>query len=87
MAQYESWTIPLPVMLSVATAVLGALLGLKIAGLDLSIYAQLGIVLLIGLASKNAILIVEFAKERHERDGLGIVPRSRARANASARCS
>ncbi len=72
-AQYESWTIPLPVMLSVATAVLGALLGLKIAGLDLSIYAQLGIVLLIGLASKNAILIVEFAKERHERDGLGIV--------------
>ncbi len=72
-AQYESWTIPLPVMLSVATAVLGALIGLKIAGLDLSIYAQLGIVLLIGLASKNAILIVEFAKERHERDGLGII--------------
>ena len=72
-AQYESWTIPLPVMLSVVTAVLGALLGLKIAGLDLSIYAQLGIVLLIGLASKNAILIVEFAKERRERDGLGIV--------------
>ena len=72
-AQYESWTIPLPVMLSVATAVLGALIGLTIAGLDLSIYAQLGIVLLLGLASKNAILIVEFSKERRERDGLGIV--------------
>jgi len=72
-AQYESWTIPVPVMLSVAMAVLGALGGLKIAGLDLSIYAQLGIVLLVGLASKNAILIVEFAKEKHERDGLGIV--------------
>ena len=72
-AQYESWTIPVPVMLSVATAVLGALCGLKLAGLDLSIYAQLGIVLLVGLASKNAILIVEFAKEKHERDGLGIV--------------
>ena len=60
-------------MLSVATAVLGALIGLKLAGLDLSSYAQLGIVLLIGLASKNAILIVEFSKERRERDGLGIV--------------
>ena len=71
-AQYESWTIPLPVMLSVAAAVLGALIGLQIAGLPLSVYAQLGIVLLVGLASKNAILVVEFAKEAHERDGLGI---------------
>jgi len=72
-AQYESWTIPVPVMLSVSAAVLGALGGLKLAELDLSIYAQLGIVLLIGLASKNAILVVEFAKDRHERDGLGVV--------------
>ena len=72
-AQYESWTIPLPVMLSVATAVLGALLGLQIAGLSFSVYAQLGIVLLVGLASKNAILVVEFAKDKHEKEGLGIV--------------
>lgn len=72
-AQYESWTIPLPVMLSVATAVLGGLIGLQVAGLSLTVYAQLGIVLLVGLSSKNAILVVEFAKERHARDGLGIV--------------
>ena len=72
-AQYESWTVPLPVMLSVATAVLGGLIGLQIAGLSLTVYAQLGILLLVGLSSKNAILVVEFAKERHERDGLGIV--------------
>lgn len=71
-AQYESWTIPLPVMLSVAAAVLGALIGLQIAGLPLSVYAQLGIVLLIGLASKNAILVVEFSKEKHERDGFSV---------------
>lgn len=72
-AQYESWTIPLPVMLSVVTAVLGALIGLKVAGLAFSVYAQLGIVLLIGLASKNAILVVEFAKDKHEKEGMGVI--------------
>ena len=66
-AQYESWTIPVPVMLTVAFAVCGALIGLKIAHLDLSIYAQLGMVMLIGLSSKNAILMVEFAKQERER--------------------
>ena len=72
-AQYESWTVPLPVMLSVAVAVLGALLGLQTAGLPLSVFAQLGILLLVGLSSKNAILVVEFAKELHVRKGLSTV--------------
>ena len=64
--QYESWTIPISVILSFFFAMLGGFLGIKYSGLDFSIYAQLGIVMLIGLACKNSILMVEFSKQERE---------------------
>ncbi len=67
-ALYESWTIPLAVILSIPLAVLGAMLGLMWRGMDNNIYTQVGLVLLVGLGAKNAILIVEFAKANRERD-------------------
>lgn len=79
-AQYESWTIPVPVMLTVSFAVLGALLGLTVCGESMSIYAQLGLVMLIGLAAKNAILMVEFSKQERE-GGKGIEEAALSGAN------
>ncbi len=72
-AQYESFMIPLAVVASVPIALFGALLSLALLGIDNNIYAQVGFVLLFGIACKTAILIVEFAKECHDRNGESVI--------------
>ena len=66
-AQYESWTVPIAVILSLPVAGIGAYLGIWLCGLENNIYFQIGLVMLVGLVAKNAILIVEFAKEEVEK--------------------
>ncbi|RRA49265.1 efflux RND transporter permease subunit [Acidipila sp. EB88] len=70
-AQYESWKIPLAIVLIVPMCLLAATTGLHIRAMPIDILAQIGFVVLLGLAAKNAILIVEFAKQRQDHDGVG----------------
>lgn len=72
-AQYESWAIPIAVLLIVPVTLLGALLGILLAGTSLGLYAQIGLIMLAGLSTKQAILIVEFARNQRESEGLSIV--------------
>jgi multidrug efflux pump subunit AcrB len=70
-AQYESWSLPLSVCMAVPAALLGAVAGISLRGYDNNVYTQVGIVLLIGLATKTAILLVEFASLRRK-EGLSL---------------
>jgi multidrug efflux pump len=70
-AQYESWSLPLAVILVVPMCLFSAVLGVRWANLDINIFTQIGFVVLVGLACKNAILIVEFARKKHEA-GMGL---------------
>lgn len=66
-AQYESWTLPISVCLSVPTALLGAVLAVKLRGMDNNVYTQIGIILLIALSTKTAILLTEFASVQRQK--------------------
>jgi HAE1 family hydrophobic/amphiphilic exporter-1 len=71
-ALYESWLMPVTIMMAIPLGLLGAIGALKLRGMDLDVYGQIGLVMLIGLVAKNSILIVEFARDEHSR-GAGVL--------------
>lgn len=83
-ALYESWVLPLTIILSVPVAILGALCTLLLGGLQLDLYAEIGLIMLIGLAAKNAILVVEFAQDRLA-EGMPLLQATLAGAEARLR--
>jgi len=72
-AQYESWGVPLSIILGIPVGIMGALLATMIIHMDNNVYTQIGLVMLVGLAAKNAILIVEFAKMKHDLEGYSVM--------------
>ncbi len=83
-AQYESYLLPLSVILSIPTGVIGAFLGIRSVGLDNNIFVQVGLIMLVGLLAKNAILIVEFAVQRRK-EGMSIMDSAIAGARSRLR--
>jgi HAE1 family hydrophobic/amphiphilic exporter-1 len=77
-ALYESWVRPMVIILTVPLAMFGAIVGLWIYGMPVNVYAQIGLVMLIGLETKNAILIVEFGVEMREKHGMSIIDSAKA---------
>ena len=83
-ALYESWALPLTIVLSVPVAILGALSTLWLSGMELDLYAEIGLIMLIGLSAKNAILVVEFAQDRLA-EGMSLLQATLAGAKARLR--